>query len=227
MSNKNETNPLLNNDNIYQQPPPQQYQPQFDFNQQPQYNQQPPPQYQPQQFPPYDYQQQPPQFNQPPPQYQVPPQQFQQPQYDYNQQYQQQNPIIIVQPTTTTVVYDQVCSGPTTWSIPLCGCCSDCGVCCTSLWCFSCQECKLRAATHGRASCGCEDFCVPCLCYSFLGPIGALFVRCSNRTEVRRRLNINGDGCSDCLCSWCCTFCTQVQEVREMNGRGVQSSLCS
>ena len=36
------------------------------------------------------------------------------------------------------------------------------------------------------------------------------------RREIRQKLNLQGDGCQDCLCHWFCHCCTLVQEEEEL-----------
>ena len=49
------------------------------------------------------------------------------------------------------------------------------------------------------------------------------------RGEIRERLRLNGNGCSDCLVSWCCACCALVQEEREVQdfqqGKGVYATV--
>jgi len=57
------------------------------------------------------------------------------------------------------------------------------------------------------------------LVLAFLVLIPSLFAmskQMMNRSTIRSRYNIRGDGCSDCLTSFCCTCCQLVQESREI-----------
>lgn len=41
---------------------------------------------------------------------------------------------------------------------------------------------------------------------------GQAILACLQRGKIRRRLNINGNGCTDCLAACCCMPCALTQE---------------
>eukprot|EP01091_Cochliopodium_minus_P020762 TRINITY_DN9179_c0_g1_i1.p1 TRINITY_DN9179_c0_g1~~TRINITY_DN9179_c0_g1_i1.p1 ORF type:complete len:118 (-),score=13.95 TRINITY_DN9179_c0_g1_i1:63-416(-) len=112
------------------------------------------------------------------------------------------------------------------WTYGTCGCCEDCGQCCVSYWCFPCQDCKLNAVANGKETCGCSECCLSFLLVFFCAGFGALIYRCCTRGDVRKRVDIKGDCCSDFCCSLFCGCCSQIQEVRELVNAGLPAKLC-
>jgi len=45
-----------------------------------------------------------------------------------------------------------------------------------------------------------------------------------NRGDVRTRYGIKGDGCMDCLASYCCTCCSLIQVEKEVISRQTQGN---
>lgn len=45
----------------------------------------------------------------------------------------------------------------------------------------------------------------------------AYILQIGQRTAVRNRYRIEGNGCGDCMCAWCCTPCSLTQEVNEVD----------
>ena len=94
----------------------------------------------------------------------------------------------------------------------LCGCCNDCSTCCLGCWC----PCILFGRTRARLlnphlrkeqiSCWNGD----CMGYAALATLcpGLQFIfGCMNRKDIRKKYDIDGNGCSDCMVHWCCDCC--------------------
>jgi len=54
-----------------------------------------------------------------------------------------------------------------------------------------------------------------CLANCALAP----FLQCSNRGKIRNKYNIEGNPCTDCLVSCCCTCCDLIQQDKEVKER--------
>lgn len=85
----------------------------------------------------------------------------------------------------------------------LCGCCSDCGICCLTIWCPMCQA-SLNWA-HSR-----DDECDCCHCLMCVHPLWT-------RDNIRKIRHSEPSKCGDC-CVYCfCAPCAICQDAREIN----------
>jgi Cys-rich protein (TIGR01571 family) len=117
---------------------------------------------------------------------------------------------------------------PRQWRSDLCGCCSDCGICCWGFWCpcwlYGDTAAKLdRAAGDPDASC-----VVPCLLF-YLTSICCLqgLVGCGTRGQLRRQFNLQGEDCPACCAyTWCdkCAACQDANEYRYQEANIVQQA---
>ncbi|KLO16142.1 PLAC8-domain-containing protein [Schizopora paradoxa] len=111
-------------------------------------------------------------------------------------------------------------NGERDWSSSLCAC-SDVGVCTCPCIVYGQLQTRLSYlnrmnAPHPSGGDGCGSDCMV---------HGALTVCCGigwalqigQRTAVRNRYSIEGNGCGDCMCAWCCTPCSLTQEVHEVD----------
>ncbi|KAF2439427.1 PLAC8-domain-containing protein [Karstenula rhodostoma CBS 690.94] len=101
------------------------------------------------------------------------------------------------------------------------GCCSPMGTCCLSWWCPCMQYGKTRHRSkndgnmQGYSCCNssCMAFCgLACLGISFILPM-------MNRSDIRAKYHLKGNGCGDCLCACCCTPCDLTQQEKEVSYR--------
>ena len=59
----------------------------------------------------------------------------------------------------------------------------------------------------------CATFCaMACVGFSWILPL-------TNRGEVREKYNLVGNGCTDCLCTFCCGPCDIIQQDKEVEYR--------
>ena len=93
----------------------------------------------------------------------------------------------------------------------LCGCCSDCGMCCFTLCCFPCAESKAWAASRGE-KCSC--------CHCFIVPSGFW-----TRQNIRTARGMAPSYCCDLITISCCTFCFENQNIREIKAIQEQSQI--
>ncbi|KZP11425.1 PLAC8-domain-containing protein [Athelia psychrophila] len=111
------------------------------------------------------------------------------------------------------------------WTHGLMACFADCGTCCLATWCpcFVFGQISKRRKyleknglpdpEYGGTGCG-MDCCnfhggQPCM-LSWICQMGG-------RSHVRKRYNIRGTGCGDCVTSCCCYPCGLTQESRELD----------
>ncbi|EJD05591.1 PLAC8-domain-containing protein [Fomitiporia mediterranea MF3/22] len=115
-------------------------------------------------------------------------------------------------------------NGEREWSHDCSECFDDCGTCCLG-WCCPCmvysqiqsrlQYLETRNAPHPESGESCNGDCfvhglLQCCCG--LGWV----LQIGQRTAVRNRYRIAGDGCSDFMMAYCCTPCELTQVSREL-----------
>jgi len=103
------------------------------------------------------------------------------------------------------------------WKYPCIDCCSPCGTCCLSCWlpCITYGRIKRRVHEDGdltNYSCCnlncCFYFCLAQICCQWI-------VQMQSRSEVRKKYNLTGNECTDCLCACFCCCCDLVQQDKE------------
>ncbi len=123
----------------------------------------------------------------------------------------------------------------TNWRSGLCDCCSTPG-CCLACWCPCCVFGQIAAKMSSKELCCGGDYCSSCTLYYFVSifpphslilvpaflsnytpmpasycvPFGAL-VHCPMRSAIRKKYDIPGNNCEDCMVVWCCACCALVQ----------------
>jgi len=115
-------------------------------------------------------------------------------------------------------------NGERDWSSGLCDC-SNVGLCCLAWLCpcvvYGQIQTRLSYLTRnnrphpsGGDSCGSD-----CMVHGTLAVCCGIgwVLQIGQRTTVRSRYRIGGNGCEDCLCAWCCTPCSLVQEAEEID----------
>jgi len=113
--------------------------------------------------------------------------------------------------------------GKREWTFGLCQCCDTCGTCLFA-WCCPCFSFGQNMSrfkflqTQGRPHpTGGEMFNSDCCVYCALLYVGCpCFVGMGGRTDIRTRYQIDGGGCTDCLCHAYCVPCALTQESREI-----------
>ncbi|KAI5837176.1 PLAC8 family-domain-containing protein [Morchella snyderi] len=113
-------------------------------------------------------------------------------------------------------------SHPQGWKYGMCGCFSDCGVCCTGYWCpcilHGKTKHRMRHGTMEKYSC-CNGPCMGFGCLVACLPPLYFIMGMRQRAEIRERYNIAGGGCGDYWRSLCCSCCSLIQEEREVRDR--------
>ena len=100
------------------------------------------------------------------------------------------------------------------WMNSFCGCFSDIPSCCMSYFCPCVQYGQNQESFNGGGCCG------HCCIYTILMCVGYYWcMACSFRSQIRRRYNIPGGDCTDCLAHFCCPCCALAQEAREISDR--------
>jgi len=107
------------------------------------------------------------------------------------------------------------------WATTLCGCCSDCDVCCQTCWCPCVSFGQIaEIVDEGQTSCVVHGtiyglLCsvgIPCL-YSFMW-----------RQKLRRKFRLEKGCCGDFCVHCCCGLCALCQEHRELQSHGLDPS---
>lgn len=133
-------------------------------------------------------------------------------------------------PSTTSQLSSRAASlqwgaSPAEWSTSHTDCCDDCGICCKGCWCPCELHGDIKEHIMGKRPEGGG--------YTFLCVIQFLFcINCVNCTTcckgkpLRKRLRqmyglrkTDGCGGSDCCTHFCCHYCSQCQEAREIDFR--------
>lgn len=102
--------------------------------------------------------------------------------------------------------------------------CSDPGSCFGAFFCYPCLfgRTQHRLDTFPQEPQDSSDgwFGVPCLLMCVAAHVGCACIPVwMQRSEVRKRFGIKGNGCTDCLASTCCTCCSMVQQQVEVRER--------
>jgi len=116
-------------------------------------------------------------------------------------------------------------NGDRAWSHGCCNSmCGACGTCCLATFC----PCVVYSTVKSRLSflernnyphpsggeCCTSDCFVHGLLTSLCG-VGWV-MQIGLRSSIRDRYRVDGNGCGDCMCSWCCTPCSLAQESLEV-----------
>ncbi|KAL2029157.1 hypothetical protein VTO58DRAFT_110187 [Aureobasidium pullulans] len=116
------------------------------------------------------------------------------------------------------------------WSHNLCSM-DSCSSCCGTIWCSLCiygrTAWRLERYPQDPSSSSGFEWCnAPCL-GMFAGWL--LLIPCvpvwMQRNVVRKRFNLPGNGCTDCLVSVFCGCCAQVQHENELKERAEEEML--
>lgn len=108
------------------------------------------------------------------------------------------------------------------WATKLCGCCSDCDVCCQTCCCPCVSFGQIaEIVDDGQTTCAVQGaiyglLCsigIPCV-YSFMW-----------RQKLRRKFRLEKGACGDFCVHCCCGSCALCQEHRELQRRGLDPSL--
>jgi len=117
-------------------------------------------------------------------------------------------------------------NGEREWSYGMYGCCCEnYGTCCFACLCPCIVYAKLKSRVsylernnypHPEGGSGCNSDCFIHCCLSSLCAVGWV-LQIGQRSTVRDRYRISGNGCADCMSVWCCSPCTLTQESREVD----------
>ena len=118
--------------------------------------------------------------------------------------------------------------GAGAWKSGLCDCCNS-PACCMACCCPCCVFGQISAAMAPEEVCCGGNYCGSCCMYAAItGPLVAFdsifglpaatialplgtCVHCPLRSAIRRKHNIPGDDCEDCLIVWWCACCALAQ----------------
>ena len=134
---------------------------------------------------------------------------------------QQQPPQMVVQQPQVMMMQQQQpvqAQAPQEWRYGLFSCFDDIGTC---LYGCLCGPCLIgdNGGKMGRSCFG--DCCTAYLCINFLG--GDCFgPTVTQRTDIRRRANLQESGCGECMVGWCCFPCAACQHANEIKFRTSQ-----
>lgn len=108
------------------------------------------------------------------------------------------------------------------WTTDLCGCCSDCDLCCQTCWCPCVSFGQItEVLDEGRSSCFVQG-----TIYALLCTIGVPCVYSYRwRQRLRRKYMLEKGCCGDFCLHCCCGWCAICQEHRELQNRGLDPSL--
>ncbi|CAO2825449.1 unnamed protein product [Amaranthus hypochondriacus] len=109
------------------------------------------------------------------------------------------------------------------FSTALCDCCSDCSVCCLTLWCPCITFGRIaEIVDHGSSSCGLSGT-LYCVLFALTGC--QWIYSCTYRSKMKAIFGMRGDCCGDCCVHCCCEQCALCQEYRELQRRGYDPAL--
>ncbi|KAG0626918.1 hypothetical protein M758_2G161400 [Ceratodon purpureus] len=117
-------------------------------------------------------------------------------------------------------VVPEGCTGQ--WNASLCGCCSDCDMCCQTCWCPCVTFGQVaEVVDEGQVSC-----CVQATIYGLLCSVGIPCVYSFMwRQKLRQKFKLERGCCGDFCVHCCCAWCALCQEHRELRSRGLDPSL--
>ena len=106
------------------------------------------------------------------------------------------------------------------WCGPSCTA-ADWGICCLSTWCLPCvfgwtHMHGLGLPSGEAIALGCLFFLVCWLLGGFTMGLAGAALGFYYRSQLRARLGLPGDDCSDFFLWWCCSPCVACQEARTM-----------
>ena len=123
--------------------------------------------------------------------------------------------VITTQPGAgVTVVTQGAPSGE--WEHSLFGCFDDCGACLLG-YCCPCIAFGMNASDSGTCCPGCCGTFWGCILFVFCTEIVPCVWCCCIRPNIRRKHNIEGNCCGDCMSIWCCPCCALIQERQQCN----------
>jgi Cys-rich protein (TIGR01571 family) len=140
--------------------------------------------------------------------------------YPVKPQQQQQQPVV-GQTVYTQPQHYVSTQPPAMWKTGICDCSMD-GKSCLEGWCCSwCQQ----GRQYNVIKTGSQEIDFVACCGSFVidyfcSGIGSAVLAYMNRDALRRRYNLEGGSCSDCLHAVFCTTCVVCQNYREMSLHG-------
>ncbi|CAF1189340.1 unnamed protein product [Didymodactylos carnosus] len=111
------------------------------------------------------------------------------------------------------------------WRESMCGCCSDCRICCYGCWCTECLYGENAEKIDG------SDCAGQCAIYWLLNYLGSMvlfpfgfIVHMKKRRQLRETYNLTESCGNDCLATCCCPSCSICQEARELKSRAADAS---
>ncbi|KAK6333806.1 hypothetical protein TWF730_003989 [Orbilia blumenaviensis] len=110
---------------------------------------------------------------------------------------------------------------PNEWIYGMCGCFEDADKCCIGLCCPCITYGEIAHRMRGKRTADYNRCCNgPCWGFFSLMFCGASWVMgMMQRGEARRKYNMEGTGCGDCMRHFFCECCTLIQEHREIETR--------
>lgn len=108
------------------------------------------------------------------------------------------------------------------WASKLCGCCSDCDICCQTCWC--------PCVTFGQIAEIVDEGQTPCCAQGTIyGALCSVGIPCvysfRYRQKLRLKFGLEKGACGDFCVHCCCGLCALCQEHRELQSRGLDPSL--
>ncbi|KAF1348468.1 hypothetical protein BDV97DRAFT_277856, partial [Delphinella strobiligena] len=105
--------------------------------------------------------------------------------------------------------------------------CSSVGTCLGSFFCYPCLFGRTQTRLDNYPQPPSSDsegwFSVSCLLMCCAAHVGIACIPVwMQRASMRKKLGIEGDGCTDCLASTFCTCCAMVQQEKEVKERAEQ-----
>jgi Cys-rich protein (TIGR01571 family) len=106
------------------------------------------------------------------------------------------------------------------WGTGLFGCFDDTSSCLEVVFCLYCQNGRqYNVIQTGNNDIHVGACLIPLAISVFIGSFGVTAITLMNRSDLRRRYNLQGDDCNDILTAVCCSSCATCQQYREMSLR--------